>query len=37
MEHIVEMPIVSLVECSVSQASPCDIWYLDLGYSNHMT
>jgi hypothetical protein len=37
MEHIVEMPIVSLVECSVFQASPCDIWYLDSSYSNHMT
>jgi hypothetical protein len=31
----VEMPIiVSPVECNVSQASPCDIWYLDSGYSN---
>jgi hypothetical protein len=34
----VEMPnIVSPVECNVSQASPCDIWYLDSGCSNHMT
>jgi hypothetical protein len=31
------MPIVSPVECNVSQASPCDIWYLDSGCSNHMT
>jgi hypothetical protein len=35
---IVEMPnIVSPVECNVVQASPCDIWYLDSGCSNHMT
>jgi hypothetical protein len=33
-----EMPnIVSPVECNVAQASPCDIWYLDSGCSNHMT
>jgi hypothetical protein len=37
MEHVKEMPIVSLVECNVSQESPCDIWYLDSGCSNHMT
>jgi len=38
MEHVVEMPnIVSQVECNVAQESPCDIWYLDSGYSNHMT
>ena len=36
--NIEEMPnIVSPVECNVAQASPCDIWYLDSGYSNHMT
>ena len=33
-----EMPnIMSPVEWNVSQASPCDIWYLDSDYSNHMT
>ena len=31
------IPIVSLVECNVSQESPCDIWYLDSSCSNHMT
>jgi hypothetical protein len=30
------MPIVSPVECNVAQESPCDIWYLDSGCSNHM-
>ena len=30
------MPIVSPVECNVSQESPCDTWYLYLGCSNHM-
>ena len=24
-------------ECNVVQESPCDIWYLDSGCSNHMT
>jgi hypothetical protein len=28
---------VSPIECNVAQTSPCDIWYLDSGYSNHMT
>jgi hypothetical protein len=38
MPRVVEMPnIVSPVECNVAQASPCDIWYLDSGCSNHMT
>jgi hypothetical protein len=37
MEHATKIPIVSQVECNISQASPCDIWYLDSGYSNHMT
>ena len=33
-----EMPnIVSPIKCNVAQASPCDIWYLDSGCSNHMT
>jgi len=32
-----EIPIVSLVECNVCQESMCDIRYLDLGCSNHMT
>jgi len=32
-----EMPIISPVECNVSQESPCDIWYLDSGCINHMT
>jgi hypothetical protein len=37
MPNIVEIPnIVSPVECNVAQASPCDIWYLDSGCSNHM-
>jgi hypothetical protein len=31
------MTIVSPVEYNVVQASPCDIWYLDSGCSNHMT
>jgi hypothetical protein len=35
--RVVEIPnIVSLVECNVSQASPCDIWCLDTYCSNHM-
>jgi hypothetical protein len=29
--------IISSIECNVVQASPCDIWYLDSGYSHHMT
>jgi hypothetical protein len=33
----VEIPIVSPVECNVYQESPYDIWYLDSGYTNHMT
>jgi hypothetical protein len=44
MAHVVAMSsaeemsnIVSLVECNVSQVSPCDIWYLDSSCSNHMT
>jgi hypothetical protein len=37
MVHFVEIPIVSPVECNVAQASPCGIWYLDSGCSNHMT
>jgi hypothetical protein len=44
MAHIVAMPsvaemtnIISPVECNVAQASPCDIWYLNSGCSNHMT
>ena len=28
--------IVSLFECNVAQASPCDIWYLDSCCSNHV-
>jgi hypothetical protein len=36
MVCIEEIPIVSPVECNVSQGSPCDIWYLDSD-SNHMT
>jgi hypothetical protein len=28
--------IVSPIEYNVAQESPCDIWYLDLGCSNHM-
>jgi hypothetical protein len=31
-----EMPTISLVKFNVSQESPCDIWYLDLGCNNHM-
>jgi hypothetical protein len=31
------MPMVSLVECNVSQESPCDICFLDSGCNNHMT
>ena len=27
----------SPIECNVIQESPCDIWYLDSGYNNHMT
>ena len=37
MAHTEGVPLVSLVECNVSQESPCDIWYLDSGCSNHMT
>ena len=38
MPSAVEMTnIVSPVECNVSQASPCDIWHLNSGCSNHMT
>jgi hypothetical protein len=37
MVHAEAMPIVSPVECNVAQESPCDIWYLDSGCSNHMT
>jgi hypothetical protein len=44
MVHVVAMSsteemsnIVSLVECNVSQASPCDIWHLDSSCNNHMT
>jgi hypothetical protein len=37
MVHTEEMPIISPVECNVAQESPCDIWYLDSGCSNHMT
>ena len=27
----------SLLECNILQESPFDIWYLDLGCTNHMT
>ena len=27
----------SLLECNILQESPCDIWYLDLGCTNHIT
>jgi hypothetical protein len=37
MARVEAMAIVSPVECNVAQASPCDIWYLDSSYSNHMT
>ena len=30
------MASTSPIECNVVQESPHDIWYLDLGYSNHM-
>jgi hypothetical protein len=36
MAHVEAMPIISPIECNVSQESPCDIWYLYSGYSNHM-
>ena len=31
------MESTSKIECNVVQESPHDIWYLDSGYSNHMT
>jgi hypothetical protein len=37
MACIEEIPIISRVECNVSQESPCDIWYLDSRCSIHMT
>lgn len=37
MAHAQEIRIVSLVECNVVQARPCDIWYLDSGCNDHMT
>jgi len=37
MAHVEAMPIISLVECHVAQESPFGIWYLDSGYSNHIT
>jgi hypothetical protein len=37
MVHTIEIPTVSRVECNITQASPCDIWYLDSGCGNHMT
>jgi hypothetical protein len=37
MACVEAMAIVSPVECNVAQESPCDIWYLDSCYSNHMT
>jgi hypothetical protein len=37
MECAKAMPIVSPFECNVAKESPCDIWYLDSGCSNHMT
>jgi hypothetical protein len=37
MVRVVQMPIVSPVECNISQENPFDIWYLDSGCSNHMT
>jgi hypothetical protein len=37
MVSVEAMHIVSPVECNVAQESPCDIWYLDSGCSNHMT
>ena len=31
------MACTSPIECNTIQESPCDIWHLDLGCSNHMT
>ena len=31
------MACTSLIECNTLQDIPCDIWYLDSGYNNHMT
>ena len=30
------MKWTSPIECNTIQESPCDIWYLDSGFSNHM-
>ena len=31
------MACTSPIECNIVQESPCDIWYLDSGFNNHMT
>ena len=31
------MACASPIECNTIKESPCDIWYLDLGCSNHIT
>ena len=31
------MAYASPIECNIVKEIPCDIWYLDLGCSNHMT
>ena len=31
------MECTSSIECNTIQEIPCDIWYLDSGYNNHMT